>query len=128
MSKWSTVSSSGRLICVYNDSLQELLSLLVDTGSSVETADEDWFRDLLDQSCTQSEVRDLGMTLDENWTSERTQVVVGLLRHVEATGAVADVRNTIVELISGTLQPDPSNGSWYIGVEPGEWLVMPNHS
>jgi hypothetical protein len=131
VSKWSDLRYRGRHLAVYNDALQPLLVALVERGSELEAADEPWFSSLLSRWRTQSEIRDLGMTLDEQWTPAQRTIVLRLLADADANDAprtVSDVRDAIVALITEHLPDDPPGGTWYVAVEDGRWIVLPHRA
>jgi hypothetical protein len=117
--------------------LQAWLALLVEDGEQAAEIAQPWFSDLIDHWREQAEIRDLGCTLHDDWSSEQVNAVTRLATRVRSrlpqlgptTGGVNinlvdQVADAFIGLISETLPPDPLNGMWFVGASPG-WKFIP---
>ena len=85
MSKTKYIEYRGRGFWVYDVALGVFLKYLIETAEATEEASEPWLSDLASSWRVAACVADIGLVLDDNWSSERQQTFIVLAEQACAT-------------------------------------------
>lgn len=139
MSQTSSLLFRGRVVWTTTNSLHAWLRVLVEEADRSGLSQEAWFAQLTECWRVQSQISDVGCTLDDQWTDDQVAHVVSVAtaaRQNLPTGTTLMSKNTdaqqvdqladaFVRLVSGTLPTDPPGGLWFVGRGTEEWDRLP---
>jgi hypothetical protein len=124
MSGTSALTYHDRTIWATTEGLQHWLCHLVSESESAEGRNEQWFAELVEHWAIQAQVRDLGATLEDGWTSQQVEILIELAKSARRTlrdERVIQIADGWLGLLSNDLPPDPPSAWWFLGADPEGW-------